>query len=325
MTSFLFISWCIGVVVSLSAFFMQPKYIFNRLNEYYFPNYSRDLTKKDYEFLDHHLYLIEKHQLLISKKKAPFIFGWMCHILIQFIMMAVFFKWLLLSPSLNDWLTDLIPNETYSSSFLVDPSPSLWTFLIAMFLGLTIWVPILQILLARKNVEKLTYKLLITSFGAKVGTEEFLDEIAQTLLTLIRERVLESHDNYSLDEILRSLIRNQAKHVRRFALASLALFFLVYIIDVFNFTKITNNKIIYSPAFSFNVTTKSFHEVTSAKYICKNGRDRRYLKLLVELDDGHQFRVRKFEIGKIKTVIDVAGISLGNINEADKWCENLKV
>jgi len=331
MVSFVFIFWCIGIIVSLSAFFMQPKYIFKRLNEYHFPNYSRDLTKTDNEFIDRHLHLVEKHQLILSKQKRPFILGAKSYVFLFFIMMAVFLMLFISSSRLNNWLTDLTTNEIYFSSFLVDPYPSNLTFVTAIFLGLLIWNPILQILINNKNEKTLTYNLLMPNYETKVGTEEFsykLEEIrtriTKTLSILIRENALDSRDNYSLDEILKSLIRDQAKHVKRLGFASLAFFFLVYIMDAFNFTKITNNAIIYSPSFSFKVTAKSFADVTSAKYSCVKEDTDRHLKLLVELDNGYQFRVRKYRIEKMKAVLDAADISLRNIDEADEWCKNLK-
>ena len=320
-----------GIFVALVVFFVKPKYIFKRLNEDHLPNYSRGLSKTDNEFIDRHLHLIEKHQLFLSKQKRPFILGAISYVLLFFIMMAVFLMLFVSSSSLNNWLTDITTNEIYFSSFLVDPYPSILTFVTAIFLGLIIWIPILQILIINKNAKTLTYNLLMPSHETKSGTEEFSDKlkeirtrITKTLSTLIREKLLDSRNNYSLDEISKILIGDQAKHVKRLGFASLAFFFLVYIMDAYNFTKITNNAIIYSPAFSFKVTTKRFDDITSAKYSCVKEDNDRHLKLLVELDNGYKFRVRKYRIEKMSSVLDAADISLRNINEADEWCKNLK-
>ena len=331
MTAAIFIIWCTGICLSVCALFARPKHIFNQFNEYRFPNYSRDLNEKDSEFVERHIELIENQQTELSKIKRPFALGPTALVLLFFAMMAVLLILFISSSELSNLLTNISINTRDDSSFLIDPYPSILVFLVAIMIGSIVWIPIMIILAIRTNKQKSAYNLLLPNYETTVGTQEFSDKlkdirtrIASNLYTALREKALESHKNYSFEELQRTLIYQQSRHVKRLGFASLAFMFLVYIMDAFNFVKITNNQIIYSPAFSFKVTTKNFGDVTSAKYSCVKKDNERHLKLLIELDDGYKFRVRKYRIHKMNAVLDAVDISLINIDEADDWCKSLK-
>lgn len=330
MATIVFMIWCIGIVLSLCVFFRQPRTIFKQIDEHRFPNYSRYLTPQDHAFIDSHLKLIESHQAVLSKIKRPFIFGPLAQVLLFFVFMAVALMLFILSPKLNEWLTDLTINRSSGPSFLVDPYSSIWTFLIAIMVGSIAWIPIFQILVGKKNAETDRFNLLMPSYETKPGTEEFLDElrdirtrIANNLKTLIREGNVDSSKNYTLDALLNRLSQHRLKLVKRLGVASLAFMFLVVIMEAFNFVKITSNEIVYSPSFSFKVTTKNFEDVSKANYICVNEDNERRLKLSVELENGFNFSVRKYQIEKMNSVLEAANITLGRIDEADSWCKNL--
>ena len=319
-----------GICLSVCFLFGLPKRIFNQFNEYRFPNYSRDLNVKDHEFVERHIELIESQQAAISQTKRPFVLGPLALVLIFCAMLAVLLIFFITSSELNNSLTNIIINSPSDSSVLIDPYPSTLVFLIAIMVGSILWIPFIIILAIRKNKQKSAYSLLIPNYETSFGTKEFSDKlkdirvsIAGNLYTALREGDLESYKNYSFDELLRTLRQQQSKHIKRLGLASLSFMFLVYIMDAFNFVKITNNQIIYSPAFSFKVTTKSFDNVTSAKYSCVKEDNERHLKLLVKLDNGYHFRVREYQIEKMDTMLKSANISLKNIEQANEWCNNL--
>ena len=331
MATIVFIIWCMCIIISLCTLFLWPKNIFKRLKEYRFLNYSRDLTKEDIEFVDHHVQLIESHQSIISNQKRPFILGQWSFVLLFLVFMAMLVMLFIWSAKFNNWLTDLTINRPYTSSALLNPFPSILTLCLAIFLGSIIWLPVLQIMALRRDKEKLTYNLLMPNYETKIGTEAFsikLEEIrariANNLAVLIREDMLDSSKNFFLDEILGSLIEQQSRAVKRLGAASLAVMILVYIMDTFNFVKITSDEIVYSPAFSFKVISKKFEDVTSANYICVNEDNSRRLKLSVKLDNGYEFRVRKYQIEEMGAVIETNNIVLRNIDDADEWCKNLK-
>ena len=330
MFAIIFIIWCIGIIISLCVLFSWPKFIFKRFNEYRYPNHSRDLTKEDREFIDHHVKLIEKQQVVISKQKRPFIFGAASFVLLFFGVMAVLLTLFLFSPTLNDWLTDIITNRRYASSVLVDPFSSIWLFLIGIMVG-PILISVLEVLAIKKNKRLATFNLLMPNYETKVGTEAFSEKLreirkrkADDLAILIREGAIDSSKSYFFDELLQSLIVLQHRRVKRIGVSLTSFTLLCFILDIFNFDKVTNNEIIYSPAFSFEITYKDFDNVVGANYICVNEDNKRHLKLLIELDNGYKFRVRKHRIEKIDHMLDATNISFKNIDKANEWCQNLK-
>jgi len=324
------IIWGVGVIICLCTLFSRPRKIFIKYYEYRFPNYSRKLTKKDIEFIEDHVDLLETHQSGISNKKRPFVLGQWSFVLIFCLLLVVLLALFIYSPKLSEWLTDLAISRSDNPSFLVDPFPSILLFAFSIFF-IFFWIGPLQFLAIKHDPNKASYLLLIPHYETKVGTEEFalkskeiMTTIKANLSIFLRKGVLDSSRTYSPDELISRLSRQLYMRMIRLVFSTITLVFLLYIMDVFNFVKISEDTITYSPAFSFSVTFKTFEDVKSADYVCEKQDNNRHLKIRVTLDDGHTFKVRKHNFEKVPAFLDARNVSSSEIEEQDEWCNNLK-
>jgi len=320
-----FIIWYVTIFGCLSVLFISPKLISKRINEYRFPNYSRIFVDEDNKFIREHVQLIDNYRVANKDQPKAFIIKsggmFLLFIILEAVMMAI----LLWGGKYLVWLLDLIGNRSTESSYLVLPFGGTLTLAVGLFFGLFIVVPALQLWAVRNNKEQAAaFLLLPASYHDKKTPEEIEKGTAEHLTVLIREGRLDSRKSYTIDELIEINIFNTHRRNIELVLAAIIIFFSMFTMSAFEFVKISNKQIVYSPSYSFKVTTQNFEQVTSAKYICVTEDNERYLKLLVELDNGYKFRVRRFEIENMDAILKASNISLSDTDAAYETCKSKK-
>ena len=316
------IIWCITVFVCLCFLFKSPQFISRRVKDYRFSNYSRNLIEKDHKFICAHVQLIDNYR---NNQRPPqtFILTAAGYLLLFFALSAILLAVCVWSGEYIIWFADLFGNRPTKSSFLVLPFGGVFTLIVGMFFGLVVIIPALQFWVVKKNKDRVaSFLFLARSYYPSEDQSVLTKRTADDLEVLLRQGVIDSHRKYTLDDFIRIGIDEQQKLNRKLVTASTILFLSMLLMSVFNFVKVTNDEIIYSPAYSFAVTIKSVDDVVGAKYICETKDNEHILKLLVELNNGYKFRVRRHEISSMDGILKAVNIPLGEIDAADSKCQN---
>lgn len=316
------IFWCMTMCFCLCILFKLPKFISKHFNNYRFPNYSRNLTNVDNDFINRYAQLIDNHRAIYEKIPKRFIITSPGYLMLFMVLTCVIFAILRSGGEPVVWLSDVIGNRSTESSYLISPLGGQFTLIIGMFLSFAFIVPAIQFWAVRANIEQLTSFLIVPYTNSKTTPKVLKKGTSDALEILVRKRVLDSHRNYTIDEFIAIGVTQEQKSHIKMVLASTVLFFSVYIMSVFEFVKVSNNQIIYSPPYSFKVTVKNLDDVTNTKFVCESYRGERRLKLLVGLDNGYQFKVVRFLAPAMDAILDTSNLALNDdIQDAIEMCK----
>ena len=322
------------MLLSLSILFKRPRRIYARYDKYGISGQTRELTQKDQDFIDRHLRRIETHQNLIMHQKRPFMSGEIGNQMITLPLVLVTFLIVFSSEKLAIWLTgSVLGNDDPATIVLQHNSPllSLLILLLILILTLTIWPIVLHRVIIKNNNRVLTYDVLMPFNPHKVGSEKLknaLDEgrpsIALDLSNLLKMNLVDKNRHYQVNKLVEIITYHQSRTLNRIGLTTLAFTLLLLIMNLFSYVKVTPDKIVYSPAFSFEAIEKDFEDVIDAYYFCRRNDGKRYLELRIELDNGYKINVHRTLIEDMFVVLDAANIPQGNIADQKAWCDNLK-
>ena len=322
------------MLLSLSILFKRPRRTYARYSENKFPGHSRELNQKEQDFIDRHLKKINDHQIVIQNQKKPLWLREGINLVITFSLSVATVLVLFVKYDLVMWLTGSIFGNDDPATFMLFQNPKVLTFvtyIIALLFSISLWPFVLQRILIKNKSEMLTFYLLVPSSVHKIGSEQFENEldtcravIGRNLSNLLKKRIVDQNRRYSVKELVHLTADHQSKDLNRIGLTTLAFIFLLFIMDLFSYVKVTPEKIIYSPAFSFEVIEKSFEDVKDAYYFCRRDDRKRYLQMRIELDNGYKIKVDGALIEDMFVVLDAANIPQGNIADQKAWCDNLK-
>ena len=321
MATFGFIVWCIAIVVSICFLFRSPKFISSRVMGYLFPGYGRELKEQDHKFIQAHTQIIDEYR---GKPQPPrsFILSGSGYLALFILSSAIVMAILSFGGPYVVWLADMTGNRVVEFSFLVFPFGGTFTLLVGMFLNSGIIVPALQFWAAKKDkIQVASFLFSPSSYGSADQPEQLTKRTSDYLEILLREGSIDRNKKYTIGDLTKICVYEQTKQNRRLVTASCTLFFSMFLMDALEFVKISNNEIIYSPAYSFAIKMVHVDDVVSVKYICEKKRNDRILKMLVELNSGYSFKVRRHEIKNMSPILTALENPLEDIDEAHAECE----